>query len=443
MCLDAETGSFAENIPVDPLSDFRNVSRIFNITEDQDGFLWMRVNFKLFRFKAAPEGKLDFNSAQQWKYRYTEFMDIYGTLWFNSGNGIHDRYDEQSDGFMHLDHRKMDYFNNDTCIKEEVEGEIWLPSRNGLLRLLPPYSETSEFTISPEKVICYRHQPGDSSSLNSGWIRTIYFSRHYAPGTMWIGTVGGGLAIWDQNNYGNNWKSPAPIIYNNTIVGNKAKDGAGLMLFGGRILVFNNIIWNDLSITGASEINKQDINYGGYVVNEGIIDSYYNNIQGGWTGEGNLGYQPVFQPDSYNLAEHSPGIGYGVASIEVDGNMYYAPLSDFDGDPRPHSIDDLIDVGAFESPYLSTLGKESKRLYSENESVMVYPNPFKIYITLEMQNRKHIHKVEILSLDGRVVRIIDNVNSSSLTINRENLPGGLYFLRIHADEIYTKKVMVD
>ena len=72
----------------------------------------------------------------------------------------------------------------------------------------------------------------------------------------------------------------------------------------------------------------------------------------------------------------------------------------------------------------------------------IYPNPVRDYINIDMKNNKIIKRIEILSIDGKVVRIIDHIHSESLTINRENLPSGMYFLRIHSDETFVKKVLI-
>ena len=126
-------------------------------------------------------------------FEHLLFKDRDGILWFNSGRGIHDRYDPAIDGFIHLDHRVADYFNNDTCTEAEIDGEIWFPTAEGLLRLLPPFIETAPYTIKASTSILYRNDPAELNSLNSSWIRTILFSEIHEPGTLWIGTIGGGL----------------------------------------------------------------------------------------------------------------------------------------------------------------------------------------------------------------------------------------------------------
>jgi signal transduction histidine kinase/AraC-like DNA-binding protein/ligand-binding sensor domain-containing protein len=189
------------------------------INEDRYGNLWLasrmgyvvrseiykgeKINFKYY----FPD-ESDPTSLTRWKDHrafmiitmsyatpnHVSYRDNNGDLWFNTGLGLHDRYDPDLDGFYHLDHRKIDYINNDTCIQREIKGEIWLPSMNGLLRLLPPFSETPGYKITPAKIMAYRHDPADPNSLSSNRIRSIYFSRNLDPGIMWIGTMGGGLS---------------------------------------------------------------------------------------------------------------------------------------------------------------------------------------------------------------------------------------------------------
>lgn len=125
-------------------------------------------------------------------YEHLLHKDRSGRLWFNSEKGIHDRYDPATDGFIHLDHRKIDHYNNDTLLAEK-QGEIWFPTRKGLLRVVPPFSRVSSHTFVPEHTLLYTGIREDSSSLNSDWIKAVCFSKYHEPGTMWLATIGGGL----------------------------------------------------------------------------------------------------------------------------------------------------------------------------------------------------------------------------------------------------------
>ena len=76
------------------------------------------------------------------------------------------------------------------------------------------------------------------------------------------------------------------------------------------------------------------------------------------------------------------------------------------------------------------------------ESILVYPNPVSDYVTIEISDSLEISKIEIIDLYGRILRTTDNINSSSVTLQRGDLVTGIYILRIHAGEIYTKDIMV-
>ena len=72
----------------------------------------------------------------------------------------------------------------------------------------------------------------------------------------------------------------------------------------------------------------------------------------------------------------------------------------------------------------------------------VYPNPFTDYTTIKLSDAIQTQRIELIDIHGRTVRTIDNVNSNSVTIHKENLPSGIYFIRIHSDDTYVKKVII-
>jgi len=163
---------------------------------------------------------------------------------------------------------------------------------------------------------------------------------------------GAGIAVWRGESGIGKERPEDPIISNNTIVGNKAINGAGLWNYDAATIMFNNILRNDLSSIGSSEIYNGDVNYPNFKdQNDGVIYTSYNNIRGGWEGAGNIDANPLFEPESFGLSEGSPCIGRGIDSTEVSGKWFKASSSDFSENPRPHPIDDRIDIGAIESPY--------------------------------------------------------------------------------------------
>ena len=60
-----------------------------------------------------------------------------------------------------------------------------------------------------------------------------------------------------------------------------------------------------------------------------------------------------------------------------------------------------------------------------------------------MESNLRFQKIEILSIEGKIVKILDHRPGTLVSINEKNLPAGTYFLRIQGDQSYVKKVFVD
>ena len=73
---------------------------------------------------------------------------------------------------------------------------------------------------------------------------------------------------------------------------------------------------------------------------------------------------------------------------------------------------------------------------------IVYPNPFTDYTIIELSDVVQIQKIELIDIHSRTVRTFKNIYGNSVTIHRDNIPGGIYFIRIHSDGTYVKKVII-
>ncbi len=60
-----------------------------------------------------------------------------------------------------------------------------------------------------------------------------------------------------------------------------------------------------------------------------------------------------------------------------------------------------------------------------------------------MESNLQLQKIEIFSIEGKIVKILDHRPGTLVSINEKNLPSGTYFLRIQGDQSYVKKVYVD
>lgn len=132
---------------------------------------------------------------------------------------------------------------------------------------------------------------------------------------------GGGIYFWVSYQ----------TLTNNTIVGNRAEAGGGLYCNGNVPTITNTILWDNLAFDG-SEIC--DPSSKAFVT--------YCNVQGGWTGAGNIDSDPLFcpEPGDYHLTLSSPCRNAG------DNSAPLLPDDDFEGDERVTS--GTVDIGADE-----------------------------------------------------------------------------------------------
>ena len=78
----------------------------------------------------------------------------------------------------------------------------------------------------------------------------------------------------------------------------------------------------------------------------------------------------------------------------------------------------------------------------KTSSCTIYPNPFSDYTIISLPEPAITRRIELFDLYGRILKIVDYPLSGSFRLDRNNLPGGTYIIRIHSDEIYTSKVII-
>lgn len=79
-----------------------------------------------------------------------------------------------------------------------------------------------------------------------------------------------------------------------------------------------------------------------------------------------------------------------------------------------------------------------------SEKVSIYPNPFDSYATLELHSPADHAEINIYNCFGQLVKQLQNISGQTVTLTRDNLPGGLYFLRLTEDNktVTTNKLMI-
>ena len=176
-----------------------------------------------------------------------------------------------------------------------------------------------------------------------------------------------------HNNYGhgiiNSVENASPILINNLIESNLA-DEHGIVHIGsgsGSVILINNTIVNN-TCEGGSAIFVNDsspplcinnIIYGNESsqIDYSVSSAYYffnclieefNAVYPG-NYENCIDSNPLFVgSDNFNLQEHSPCIGAGVESVEINSVIYSAPSVDIEGDQRPNPVNTTPDIGAYE-----------------------------------------------------------------------------------------------
>lgn len=137
--------------------------------------------------------------------------------------------------------------------------------------------------------------------------------------------------------------SPGAVIINNTISKNSADtEGGGIYFTSCSPTISNSIIWENSAPAGP-EIHLRSSNP--------VVT--YCDVQGGWTGTGNIDADPLFvdpEHDDFHLTYNSPCMNAG------DNNeVPSALLRDFEGDRRITDI--TVDMGADEfHTHLYSLG---------------------------------------------------------------------------------------
>jgi hypothetical protein len=244
----------------------------------------------------------------------------------------------------------------------------------------------------------------------------------------------GGGALWMNHD------GPAvKIIENNTFAWN---DVLAVYVWQGASTMRNCIIWRD-SITSTVQILAKS---GGPTVT-------YSNVQGGWTGEGNISSNPQFSDNSFHLNIGSPCIDAGDTAAEYkdfeDSLLPGSALWPSRGGLR-NDIGAYGGQGAGEFPkfIIPTEIFSLKHVFPNISKLdQNYPNPFnpstKITFTVATSSYTSLRIYDILGreiaglIDGKVF-----AGEHSVQWQADNLPGGVYFYRLRNGNFSETKKLV-
>ena len=228
------------------------------------------------------------------------------------------------------------------------------------------------------------------------------------------------------------WNSNLTLI-NVTISNNSAVEGGGIYIENSSsMIIVNSILWND----SPNEIH-------------GSANAFYSDIQGGWTGEGNINIDPFFvDPDNgdFHLQDNSTCIDAGTAYFEWQGDI----IVDLSPDEY---IGIAPDMGAYEFGMQGII--DDTQIPVNKIVIQNYPNPFNPQTTISFSLSRNYNnvKLNIYNIKGELVRnLINNkvMNSGKNFIqwDGKNNKGKevstnvyLYTLRV-GDKVVTKKMLL-
>jgi hypothetical protein len=226
---------------------------------------------------------------------------------------------------------------------------------------------------------------------------------------------------------------------NNTFAANSTTGpGAGISVQDTAVVYSMNTIFWDL---GSTEI---DTSGGGSFV------AYYCDIKGGYTGTGNISFDPAFVPGDplFNLQLSSRCIGRAMDKMQFGGVWCYAPQADYDGDPRPMpNGPPRCDIGAQEE--LITGVKDRDAILPNSFALeQNYPNPFNPTTAVSYQ-LPAVSDVRLVVYDilGRKAAVLVNEKKApgryEVRFDATGLASGVYLYRLTAGNfVQTRKMVV-
>ena len=185
------------------------------IAQDRQGFMWFGTwlgglnrydgyTFKVYKHDAQDDRSLGCDSI------WALHVDRAGVLWVGTNEGV-DRYDRDTDSFVHYRHRADDPtglpgYQARSFIEDE-SGTLWVISYGGL----------SRFDRTRGRFFSYRRNSNDPSTFGDTDLRTLCLDA--TTGLLWLSSLHEGVIVLDPSTgrftrYKNNPTDPASLSNN-------------------------------------------------------------------------------------------------------------------------------------------------------------------------------------------------------------------------------------
>ncbi|UCE67846.1 MAG: right-handed parallel beta-helix repeat-containing protein [Candidatus Zixiibacteriota bacterium] len=241
---------------------------------------------------------------------------------------------------------------------------------------------------------------------------------------------GGGICCMGSN----------PTMINNVLTGNTGNSSGGGIhcTLESNPAIINTILWADSAPTGI-EIDLD---------NSSTPSVSYSDIQGGWSGYGNIDIDPLFRdPSSGDFHLMSMACGDSADSPCIDAG-------------HPDLVDTLLDcswglgglrsdMGGYGGGELPVTAISDGHLPTPRTFILDqnYPNPFNAYTTIEFTIAEPQNiRLSVYDILGRQVQtLIDEhkqAGTHTITFDASDLSSGVYFYRLQAGDTVESKRMI-
>lgn len=169
---------------------------VYSVYEDRSGILWFgtsdngldrfdRESHTFTNYRPIPGDPRSLNNNRV----RAILEDRSGTLWFGTWGGGLNKFNRETQTFTHYTRRSPHGLSSDTVlsIHEDRSGVLWIGTLGGGL---------NKFSRETESFNYYRHIPDNPNSLSDDALSVIYESTS-EPGILWLGTRRGGVNRFD------------------------------------------------------------------------------------------------------------------------------------------------------------------------------------------------------------------------------------------------------
>ena len=286
-----------------------------------------------------------------------------------------------------------------------------------------------------------------STTLSTAGVFDIFILKYDANGNvLWVKSAGGTsneqgesiAADADGNVMITGFFSSPSIIFGNTTLTNTVTSGQGIFVV--KYDVSGNVLWAKSAVGNSNNVGR------------GICALANGNIL-----VAGLFASPLLTFGTTTLTNaNNTGINTDIFVVEYDasGHVVWAKSAGSTGIERAHGIANDPNGNIFITGYFTgttvkfgatTLTNSGSNDFfvakldatvvgiketSLNNSVTVYPNPFRTSTTIKFNSVIDNGHLSICSVHGRLVKEIQNISAHTITINRDNLASGLYFLSL-------------